>query len=61
MRQIDEPGRLRRRAANLEFGRGSSTRVDPGVLARHIDGFGQGLGHGFAGMRGGGMGGGGHR
>jgi acyl-CoA synthetase (AMP-forming)/AMP-acid ligase II len=38
MRQIDEPGRLRRRAANLEFGRGSSTRVDPGVLARHIGG-----------------------
>ena len=36
MRQIDDPVRLRRRAANLE--RGPGTRVDPGVLARHIGG-----------------------
>ena len=38
MRQIDDRVRLRRRAANLEFGRGPGTRVDPGVLARHIGG-----------------------
>ena len=36
MRQIDDPVRLRRRAANLE--RGPGRRVDPGVLARHIGG-----------------------
>ena len=36
MRQIDDPVRLRRRAANLE--RGPGRRVHPGVLARHIGG-----------------------
>src|SRR5690349_16403892 len=36
MRQIDDPVRLRRRAANLEFGRGPGTRLDPGVLAQQI-------------------------
>ena len=63
MRQIDDPVRLRRRAANLEreLAAASAREWTPGVLARHIHGFGHGLGHGFAGMRGGGMGGGGHR
>jgi hypothetical protein len=55
MRQIDDPVRRRRRAANLERELAAASARESTLAFLH------GIFMGFAGMRGGGMGGGGHR